>query len=122
MMRVVGEASRAEQLALIRAHPELAGREAAEGTLTASSTGEQGRLGFDRLSHSAYERMRELNLHYREKFGFPCIVALRRHASRDSVMAEMQQRLGNDMETEIQNALDQIGHITSGRLEKLWAS
>jgi len=50
MMRVVGEASRAEQLALLRAHPELAGREAGEGTLTPDSSNEQGRLGFTGLS------------------------------------------------------------------------
>ena len=122
MMAEVERASRDEQLALIRAHPELAGREASEGTLTTSSAGEQGRLGFDRLSHDAYERMRELNRNYREKFGFPCIVALRLHASRDSVMEEMQRRLQNDMDTEIRNALEQIGHITRGRVEKLWAS
>ena len=122
MMAEVERASRDEQLALVRAHPELAGREAVAGTLTASSAGEQGRLGFDRLSHEEYERMRELNRHYREKFGFPCIVALRLHASRDSVMEEMQRRLKNDMNTEIRNALEQIGHITRGRVEKLWAS
>ena len=66
--------------------------------------------------------MRELNKSYREKFGFPCIVALKLHASRDSVMDEMQRRLKNDMRSEIRNALEQIGHITRGRLEKLWAS
>jgi len=118
MMAVVRAASREEQLALIRAHPELAGHE----TLTVSSAGEQGRLGFDRLSRAEQERMRELNKSYREKFGFPCIVALKLHASRDSVMDEMQRRLKNDMQSEIRNALEQIGHITRGRLEKLWAS
>jgi len=118
MMAVVRAGSREEQLALIRAHPELAGDE----TLTISSASEQGRLGFDRLSRAERERMRELNKSYREKFGFPCIVALKLHASRDSVMDEMQRRLKNDMQSEIRNALEQIGHITRGRLEKLWAS
>ena len=117
MMAVVRAASREEQLGLIRAHPELAGGE----TLTASSTGEQGRLGFDRLSRAEHEQMRELNREYREKFGFPCIVALRLHAARDGVMKEMTRRMKNDKEAEIRNALEQIGHITRGRLEKLWA-
>ena len=122
MMRAVGEASRAEQLALIRSHPELAGREAGEGTLTPDSSSEQGRLGFTRLSREEFLKMQDLNHRYREKLGFPCIVALRLHDSRESVMREMERRLGNDRDTEMKNALEQIGHITLGRLEKLWAS
>jgi OHCU decarboxylase len=122
MMRAVDEASRAEQLALIRSHPELAGREAGEGTLTPDSSSEQGRLGFTRLSREEFLKMQDLNRRYREKLGFPCIVALRLHASRESVMREMERRLGNDRDTETKNALEQIGHIARGRLEKLWAS
>lgn len=119
MTQVVGEASRDEQLALIRAHPELAGREAVQGNLTVDSTDEQGRLGFTALSAEEFARMTDLNRRYREKFGFPCIVALRLHAGRDRVMAEMERRLQNDGETELRNALEQIGHITRGRLETL---
>ncbi len=121
MMAAVREAPVEEQLGLIRAHPELAGREAAEGALTVDSSSEQGRLGFTRLTREELEKMKQLNRAYREKFGFPCIVALRLHASRDSVMQEMERRTGNDRETEVRNALEQIGHITRGRLEKLWA-
>jgi OHCU decarboxylase len=122
MMDAVLGASREEQLALVRAHPELAGREAKEGSLTAASSSEQGRLGFDALSASEFTKMQNLNRAYREKFGFPCIVALRLHRTRGSVTDEMQRRLGNDMEMELQAAIEQIGHITRGRLEKLWAS
>ena len=121
MMRAVGDASREEQLALIRAHPELAGREAQAGSLTPDSSSEQGRLGFTGLTREEFLKMQDLNRRYREKFGFPCIVALRLHASRGSVMDEMQRRSKNDMQKEIDNALEQIGHITRGRLEKLWA-
>jgi chitin deacetylase len=64
--------------------------------------------------------MSKLNRSYREKHGFPCIVALRLHATRESVMAEMERRLGNDSNTEMQNALEQIGHITRGRLAKVF--
>jgi len=120
MMQVVIQASRAEQLALVRAHPELAGREATGGTLTADSSGEQGRLGFTGLSRKVLLEMAELNRRYRDKFGFPCIVALRLHATKDGVIEEMRRRLGNNADTELNNALEQIGHITRGRLAKLF--
>ena len=119
MMSVVREASSEEQLRLVRAHPELAGREAAQGALTESSSGEQARLGFTRLSRAEFETMARLNRAYREKFGFPCIVALKLHASRAAVVAEMEQRLSNEPALELENALQQIGHIARGRLEKL---
>jgi 2-oxo-4-hydroxy-4-carboxy-5-ureidoimidazoline decarboxylase len=122
MLAVVQNAGLDEQLALIRAHPELAGREAAEGTLTADSTSEQGRLGFTALSRAEIERVARANRAYREKFGFPCIVALRVHATRETVMAEMERRARNDRATEIAAALEQIGHITRGRLDKLVTS
>jgi 2-oxo-4-hydroxy-4-carboxy-5-ureidoimidazoline decarboxylase len=104
-----------EKLQLARAHPELAGSE----TLTVDSTSEQARLGFNRLSKTELEEMKRLNRSYREKFGFPCIVALRLHADRQSVMREIERRLANDAETELANAFEQIGHITRARLEKL---
>jgi len=119
MMQAVREATREEQLALIRAHPELAGAEAVEGRMTPASTGEQGRLGFDRLSPGDFERMKRLNGEYRKRFGFPCIVALKLHPTRDSVMAEMERRLANGAEAEVATALEQIGHIARGRLDKL---
>jgi OHCU decarboxylase len=118
MMQAVEDASPEKKLALVRAHPELAGGE----NLTVDSSSEQGRLGFNRLSRDELERMNGLNRRYREKFGFPCIVALRLHANRESVMREMERRLGNNAATELANALEQIGHISRGRLEKLWGS
>jgi OHCU decarboxylase len=118
MMRAVQSASPEAKLALVRAHPELAGGE----SLTVDSSSEQARLGFDRLSKDELARMASLNRRYREKFGFPCIVALRLHANRDSVMREMERRLGNNADTELANALEQIGHIARGRLEKVWES
>ena len=120
MMSVVGAAGRQQQLALVRAHPELAGAEAAAGSLTAGSSSEQARLGFTRLSEEERLNMAELNRRYREKHGFPCIVALRLHATRDSVMREMETRLARGTEAELRAALEQIGHITRGRLQR-WA-
>jgi chitin deacetylase len=108
-------ASREEKLRLARAHPELSGGE----TLTANSSSEQARLGFNALSKAELEEMNRLNRSYREKFGFPCIVALRLHGTRQSVMAEMARRLENQAEAELEAALEQIGHITRGRLERI---
>jgi chitin deacetylase len=119
MLAAVHGASDAERLALIRAHPELAGREAADGALTADSATEQGRLGFTALSRDEFRRIAELNRRYRERFGFPCIVALRLHASRAAVLAEMERRAASVHDTELATALEQIGHITRGRLDKL---
>lgn len=120
MMAEVRQATPAEKLALVRAHPELAGREAVDGTLTEHSSGEQERLGFTRLTREEVEGMKRLNEAYREKFGFPCIVALALHDSRQGVMAEMRQRFGNPASTEMDKALEQIGHITRRRLAKLF--
>jgi OHCU decarboxylase len=113
MMDVIRNETREKQVALVRAHPELAGAEA----LTVDSSSEQGRLGFNALSRKELQDMHDLNRRYREKFGFPCIVALRLHQDRSSVMTEMRRRLGNDAPTELASALEQIGHITRGRLE-----
>jgi len=111
-------ASREEKLELARAHPELSGSE----TLTPNSSSEQARLGFTALSKKELEEMNRLNRNYREKFGFPCIVALRLHADRASVMAEMARRLQNPPEEELATALEQIGHITRGRLQAMLAA
>jgi 2-oxo-4-hydroxy-4-carboxy-5-ureidoimidazoline decarboxylase len=119
MMAVVMAAPRDQQLTLIRAHPELAGREAVAGAMTADSTSEQGRLGLTALPPAEFARITALNQAYRRKFGFPCIVALKLHASQATVLDEMERRLNNGMETEMANALAQIGHITRGRLDKL---
>jgi len=119
MMDAVRAAAPAAQLALIRAHPELAGREAGAGALTADSTSEQARLGFNALSREEFERMAGINRRYREKFGFPCIVALKLHRTRGTVIAEMERRIGGARAAEIAAALEQIGHIARGRLERL---
>ena len=118
LMNVVRAMSRDEKLKLIRAHPELAGREALAGEMTNDSIGEQGRLGFTALSRAEFERVADINRRYRDKFGMPLIVALALHADRPSVIAEMDRRISNDTDTEVANAIDQIGHITRARLAK----
>ena len=119
MTAAVREASREEQLALVRAHPELAGSEAKEGTLTVDSSTEQARLGLTRLTREQFVEMAELNRRYRDRFGFPCIVALRLHPSRESVMAQMARRLGAEGVDELQAALGEIEHIARGRLDRI---
>jgi 2-oxo-4-hydroxy-4-carboxy-5-ureidoimidazoline decarboxylase len=122
MAAVVRASAPDEQLALLRAHPELAGREAQAGVLTAESTGEQGRLGFTALSRAEFERVARANAAYRERHGFPCIVALRLHATRDTVIAEMERRAASDdTDAERRAALEQIEAITRGRLDRLIA-
>jgi OHCU decarboxylase len=118
LMRAARSMSRNEKLDLIKAHPEIAGREAVAGTLTPDSTSEQDRLGFTALTRAELDRVSELNRRYREKFGFPVIVALALHTTRDTVISEMERRISNDVETEIDNALEQIGHITRARVAK----
>jgi OHCU decarboxylase len=121
MMSAVDGAGSNEKLAFLCAHPELAGREAAVGELTQDSTNEQARLGFTALSRADLERVSDINRRYREKHGFPAIVALALHANRETVIAEMQHRIANDTETEITNALEQIHHITLARIAHKFA-
>ena len=120
MQASVQAASTDEKIALFRAHPELAGKEALDGTLTAASSGEQGRLGIDRLSGAELERLSRMNRTYRDCHGFPCIVALRRHASRQTVFAEFERRMGESTEAEMLAAIDEIGIITRGRLAEMF--
>lgn len=112
-------ASDAEQLALLRVHPELAGQEAREGRMTADSQSEQGRLGLLRLDAATVRRLDDLNRRYRERFGFPFIVALRLHASLASVLADGERRLDHDEATERRTALGQVCQVVRGRLERL---
>lgn len=120
MMTAVREAPLEQQLTLIRAHPELAGQEAVAGVLTAESTGEQGRLGFTALSREEFARVARANAAYRGRHGFPCIVALRLHDHRDTVIAEMERRAASaDTAAEVAAALGQIEAITRGRLDRL---
>ena len=116
MIAHVRQAAPDDQLALVRAHPGLAGQEAADGVLTADSTVEQSRLGFTRLTRADAEDLAGLNLRYRERYGFPCIVALARHATRESVVEAMRRRLPADPSDERATAIQEIGHITAARL------
>lgn len=117
MLGAVRKSGREQQLTLIRAHPELAGREVVAGALTAASASEQSRLGLTNLSRADFEQLGELNRSYRERFAMPCIIALRRHGNLASVLAAFESRLGRSHDDEVAAALDEIAYITEGRLE-----
>jgi len=118
MAQVVGRASREEQLALIRAHPDLAGTAARARAMSAASVAEQSSAGLDRLTEEEYERFERLNGAYREKFGFPFIIAVRRH-EKHAILAAFEARLPNSLDEEVEAALAQIAEIARLRLGAL---
>jgi 2-oxo-4-hydroxy-4-carboxy-5-ureidoimidazoline decarboxylase len=118
MCAVVATAGAAEQLALIRAHPQLAGKAAIRNELTDASRSEQRGAGLDQCSSDEFARITELNDAYQQRFGFPFIIAVRGH-DRSSIIANMAQRLHNAPEHEHDEALRQIARIARFRLSDL---
>ena len=116
--RTVLEAPVERRLALIRAHPELAGREARDGSLTAESAGEQASAGLDRLSGADVAELERLNTDYRERFGFPMVVAVRDH-TKASIFAQARDRLHPRRAQEIDIAVREILKIGRHRLGEL---
>ncbi len=115
MMDVLQAATTADKLALIRAHPELAGKAAIAKQLTAESNAEQASAGLDKLTPEEFARFHELNAAYAERFGFPFIIAVRLN-DKTSILVAMQARLAHDEPTEIAEAIAQIGLISKLRL------
>jgi len=115
MLQAVAGAGEAAQLDLIRGHPELASKVARGGAITEESRREQGSLGLDRLSDAEFARFERLNNAYRERFGFPFVICVRRH-TRDSILDRFERRLGNSPIEERGAALKEIGHIARLRL------
>jgi OHCU decarboxylase len=118
MVEAMRRAPREQQLALIRAHPDLAGRAAVAGELTVASSAEQASAGLDQCTPAEFERFRELNDKYKEKFRFPFILAVRCR-TRAEILAAFEQRLDNSPEAEFEEALNQIARIARFRLEDL---
>jgi 2-oxo-4-hydroxy-4-carboxy-5-ureidoimidazoline decarboxylase len=116
LMAAVRDATPEEQLALIRAHPELAGKAAVDGSLTEASAAEQASAGLDRLTQAEFDRFHALNAAYREKFGFPFIICVRL-TDKAGILAAMERRLRNDRDTEIATAIGEIGEIVRLRLK-----
>lgn len=120
MQAAVRAASDGERSALIKAHPDLAGKAARAGALTAESTSEQLTAGLDRLSEEEFDAFHRLNTAYREKFDIPFIVSVRRH-TKDSIIASFERRLMHDAAAERATALAEIDRIAALRLESLVA-
>jgi 2-oxo-4-hydroxy-4-carboxy-5-ureidoimidazoline decarboxylase len=118
MVDAVRRAPRARQLALIRGHPDLAGRAAIRGELTAASSAEQAGAGLDQCTPAEFERFRELNGRYQAKFRFPFILAVKGR-TRTEILVEFERRLDNSPEAEFEEALDQIARIARFRLDDL---
>jgi OHCU decarboxylase len=114
-VRAVREALREQQLALIRAHPDLAGRAAIAGELTAESAREQTSAGLDRLTPGEYEDFHRLNSAYRARFGFPFVVCVKDH-DKETILAAAAARLGHSRLEEIETALGEICRIAYLRL------
>ncbi len=117
----VEDADASRQLALIRAHPDLAGRAAVAGRLTADSTAEQASAGLDQCTPEEYERFQALNAAYRARFGFPFVMAVR-GSTRADILAAFDERLRNDERAEFRRALDEIHRIARLRLEQMVAA
>ena len=104
-----------KQLALVKGHPDLAGK--AARALTPESAAEQASAGLNRLTDAEYARFHKLNDAYKSRFGFPFIVCVRRHG-KESILREFERRLANSPETELRTALDEIQRIGALRLDE----
>ena len=120
LAEAVRNAGRAAQLALIRAHPELAGKAMVSKTLTAESTNEQGKAGLTDCTPKEFERIQQLNVGYNAKFGFPFILAVRGPRglglSKGEIIATFARRLDNHPDFELAESLRNIHRIAEIRL------
>ena len=105
-----------EQLAVLRAHPDLAGRTAVIGELTETSRKEQAGAGLDRLTPEEFERFTALNAAYKERFGIPFIFAVK-GATAAMILAAFEERRANGREAELENAIDNVCRIMRFRIE-----
>ena len=118
MADCVDNASVEMQLELIRAHPDLAGKAQVAGKLTADSSEEQSKAGLDQCSAAEFEEFQSLNTAYKDKFGFPFIMAVR-ESTRAEILTVFSTRIDNDYSVEFETALQEIHKIARLRLAAL---
>jgi len=111
-------ANEEEKLALIRAHPDLAGRAARKGALTPESSAEQAGVGLDRLTQTEFASFSRMNEEYRTRFEFPFVICVGEH-TKESILAQFAARLENDGQREVETALEEICKIARLRLRDL---
>ncbi|NIZ61784.1 polysaccharide deacetylase [Sedimentitalea sp. CY04] len=121
LSRMFRSASEEERLGVLTAHPDLAGKLASAGRLTAESTGEQAGAGLDMLTDEERETFTRLNGEYVEKHGFPFIIAVRDH-DKASIMAAFHRRIDNGREIEFAEACKQVERIAEFRLRDVLPS
>jgi 2-oxo-4-hydroxy-4-carboxy-5-ureidoimidazoline decarboxylase len=114
MTEIVAEAPEAEQLALLRAHPDLGTR----ARISEASTGEQRGAGLDQLMPDEFARLQRLNAEYRERFGFPFLFAVKGSTKHD-VLEALETRVTRTRDEEFAEALQQVYKIARFRLEDL---
>jgi OHCU decarboxylase len=114
MKTTVENAERKEQLALLRAHPDLGTR----ARISAASTAEQTGAGLDQLTAGEFDSFRRLNESYRNRFGFPFLFAVRGKSKHD-ILTALERRLSADPENEFQEALQQVYRIAEFRLREM---
>jgi 2-oxo-4-hydroxy-4-carboxy-5-ureidoimidazoline decarboxylase len=112
MVAVVQRMNGASQIALIQAHPDLGSK----AQMADASVSEQASIGLDCLSAQEYQRFHRLNSAYKQRFGFPFIIAVRNH-TKNSILAAFEARLTHDLNTEQQTAIAEICTIAKFRLE-----
>ena len=120
LCRIFRSAGRDERMGVLTAHPDLAGKLAAAGRLTAQSTSEQAGAGLDLLTDDERAAFQKQNAAYVARHGFPFIIAVRDH-DKASIAAAFERRIGNDSETEFAEACRQVERIAEFRLEDLFA-
>ncbi len=117
MAGIVQGAGFDRQIALIKGHPDLAGKTARSGSLTPDSKAEQASAGLDRLSNDEFEGFHRHNDAYRSKFAIPFIICVRRH-TKDSILRQFELRMQNDAAGEHKTALAEILRIAALRLDQ----
>ncbi|RZI43765.1 allantoate amidohydrolase [Herbaspirillum sp. HC18] len=126
LQSAVADAQEEEQLGLLRAHPELAGKAAIAGELTKESTGEQAKAGLNNCSPEEYATLHQLNADYNAKFGFPFILAVKgpdgKGFTRRQIIAAFSRRLKNRRDDELAEALRQVHRIAELRLNDLFGT
>lgn len=116
---VIGEAGEQRQLELLNAHPELACAPAQQASLTEASRREQGGAGLDQCSPAEFEEFQRLNRRYRQRFGFPFIMAVAGH-ERAAILAALRERVERARPEEFETALQQVLRIGRLRLREAW--
>src|SRR5271156_4142781 len=119
MVEVVQAAPRERRLALLKAHPELAAKTDRKAPLTAESTSEQAGAGLDSLAADEAARLSAANWLYRQRFGFPFIIAVRGQRDRAAILAALEARTNNGEKEEVDTAIAEVAKIAWFRLSDL---